>query len=446
MKRLLCILLALVMIFSLVACGADDSSSDTKNDDSSAADKDTSDDAAAGDDSGSADVVKVGSLWPLTGGSASIGQEHAEGAEMAINEINANGGIKSMGGAKIELVGADTESSPETGSTACERLITEDEVCAIIGAYNSTVCISSSEVAQKYSIPFISMGGVATDVTERGYDHVFRINNTATYDVVEMIVGLDDVLEALGEDTLTYALIYENSDWGADNARIWKEYADQRGWTCVLDEPVVNGQADLTSQVLKIKESGADVVNASFYVDDSIVFQTAMYANNVVPRLGMWSVGGGYQNSDFFETLSPEMYNYVFVQEDYDVAGIKNHKWIQELSAQIEEEYGHPLTSFFAQGWTAAYITYYILEAAGSTDDEAICEAARNLHVVNSETERALLTGYTAVKFDEKGQNTFDGGATGGTIVQYQDGEAIALYPAEHAFPDAEAVIPVTSY
>lgn len=444
MKRLLCMILALVMVACLFAGCAPKAEEPAKDEEKAPAASDKEDDKAPADEPAEeVATIKVGSLWPLTGGSASIGQSHADGAEMAIAEINANGGVKSMGGAKIELVGADTESSPDVGSTAAERLITEDEVVMIIGAYNSTVCISASEVAQKYNIPFVSMGGVATAVTERGYDHVFRVNNTATYDVLEMLRGLDDVLADLGETTLTYSLIYENSDWGADNARIWKEAADERGWTCLVDEPVVNGQADMTSQVLKIKQANADVVNCSFYVDDSIIFQTAMYANNVKPRLGIWAVGGGYQDKAFFEAMDIAAYDGVFVQEDWDVSGMLNHQWIADLNVEVKAEYGYDITSFFAQGWTAAYVAYYALEAAGATDDASICEALRGLEIYNSDDERALLTGYTAVIFNEKGQNTYNDGPTGGTIVQYQDGKAIGLYPEEHRFPDATARIPL---
>ncbi|MCD8084573.1 MAG: ABC transporter substrate-binding protein, partial [Clostridiales bacterium] len=348
LKRTLSVILSLAMLASLTACGSDSSTSSNTTT-SAVSDNGSSDTAAEASSTSGTDTVKVGSLWPLTGGSATIGQQHADGAKAAIKEINENGGIQSMGGAQIELVGADTQSSADQGSIAAERLITEDNVCMIIGAYNSTVCISSSEVAQKYEIPFVSMGGVATDVTERGYDYVFRVNNTATYDVVEMITALDSVLEDLGEDTLTYSLIYENSDWGSDNARIWKEYADERGWTCVLDEPVENGQADMTSQVLKIKSADADVVNVSFYTDDAIVFTNAMYANQVSPRLGVWSVGGGWQDSSFYESVTPEAYMYNFVQEDWDMSGVQNKEWIQEVADMCQEEYGYNMSSFFAQ-------------------------------------------------------------------------------------------------
>lgn len=435
------------MAVMLTSCGNSGGSSSSESKGSSSSSKSTSEASMPSDES-TGDTIKLGSLWPLTGGSATIGQHHADGAQAAIDEINANGGVISKNGAKIELVLADTQSQPDQASIACERLITEDEVPLIIGAYNSTCCISATETSQKYKVPFLSMGGVATAVTERGYDYVWRINNTVTYDVVEMIKGLDQVLEDLGEDTLTYALIYENSDWGSDNAKIWKEYADERGWECVLDEPVENGQTDMTSQVLKIKESNADVVNVSFYTDDAIVFTNAMYANEVNPRLGVWSVGGGWQDSTFLSTVSPEKYMYNFVQDDWDVSGVQNKEWIKEVAQMCQDTYGYAMDSFFAQGWTAAYVAYYALEAAASLENTDLQEAINNLEIYNSDDERALLSGYTAVIFDEKGQNTFNGGPTAGTIVQYQGGEndPVALYPTEHSVKGNTAVLPVPDF
>ena len=446
-KRLLSIGLAAAMTVSMIA-GCGNSSAGTGE--APAANTEEaggqSEDAAEAPAAASGDIVKIGSLWPLTGGSATIGQQHADGAEAAIKEINANGGIKSMGGAQIQLVVADTETAADKASVACERLITDEGVSMIIGAYNSTCCISSSEVAQKYSIPYISQGGVATAVTDRGYDYVFRINNTATYDVLEMITALDTICEENNLDTLTYALVYENSDWGADNARIWKEAADERGWTCVLDEPVTNGQADMTSQVLKVKDSGADVLNVSFYTDDSIVFSNALYANQVDLPWGVWSVGGGWQDAAFFEALDQDVYNYHFVQEDWDMSGVQNHEWIQEVAAQCKEVYGYEMTSFFAQGWTVAYMAYYALEAAGTAEAEALRDAIKGIELHNDGTDRALLSGYSAIVFDDKNQNTFDGGATGGTIVQYQDGVAVPLYPAEHSVEGNTPILPIPSF
>ena len=90
------------------------------------------------------------------------------------------------------------------------------------------------------------------------------------------------------------------------------------------------------------------------------------------------------------------------------MSGVQNYDWIKEVAEQCEAEYGYKMDSFFAQGWTAAYVAYYALEAAGSTDAAAIRDALAGLELHNDGTDRAFLSGYSAVVFDEKGQNTFE--------------------------------------
>lgn len=383
--------------------------------------------------------VKVGFVWPLTGGSASIGQQHNDGALWAIEEINANGGIKSMGGAKIVPVVADSETKPDVGSNQVERLITKDGVSMVVGCYNSAVTFPASEVGQRYKTPFISQGGVKNEITERKYEWVFRINNKAEYDVREMLDGIDLIAKENNETMKTYALIYESTDWGSDNAKIWKRYADQRGWKCVLEESVTVGQADMSSQALKIKNANPDVINVSFYTPEMIVFSKALFANKINPRLGVWSVGGGAQDPAYFKALEPKMYEYMFVQEDWDVSGPVNHKWIADLAQQIKAKKNYDINSFFAQGWTSAYVAYQALEAAGSADKEAIRKALQNLDIKNSDSNRIIMSGYPEIKFDENGQNTF----STGTIIQYQNGIGVGLSPADHRTPGSKAIAPI---
>jgi branched-chain amino acid transport system substrate-binding protein len=399
----------------------------------------------------SADVptVKIGFVWPLTGGSATIGQQHNDGALMAIDEINKNGGIKSLGGAKIEAVVYDSETSPDVGSSRVETLCTKDNVDVVVGCYNSAVTFPASEVAQRYATPFISMGGVKNEITERGYEWVFRVNNKASYDVAEMLKGVDlclttypDVATQIQNDGgLTYALIYESTDWGSDNARIWKEEADKRGWKCVLDEPVTSGQSDMSAQVLKIKKANPDVINFSFYTNDAIVLSKALYANKVNPRLGVWSVGGGSQDAAFYTACAPGEYEYTFVQEDWNVSMPYLYDWAAEISEQCNARNGYYITSFFAQGWTAAKVAIAAIEAAGSTDKEAIKQALKNFDVKLEDCEEShiILTGYPEIKFDENGQNTF----SSGTIIQYQQGIQIGFSPASAATPGYTPIIPI---
>ena len=400
---------------------------------------------AAPAETAAVDTVKIGMIWPLTGGSATIGQQHSDGAHDAIEYINAHGGIKSLGGAQVEIVEADSETQPDTGATAAERLITSEGVVMVTGCYNSAVCKPVAERCNTYETPFVSQGGVASAITESGWDWVVRVNNNATNDVQEMIKGIQVVADSINYDAshITYALIYENSDWGADNARIWKEEADKLGWECVVDEPVTNGTSDMSTQIQKIKAANPDVINDSFYTPEMMVFNNALAANKINPPLGVWAVGGGEQDPAFFDAMAPATYEYNFVQEDWNVSGQYNLKWIHDVGEWVKAKHGYNLNSFYAQGWTAAMVCVQGLEAAGSTDKAAIMAALRGLDIPYGEDNYVCLSGYQRIKFDEKGQNIYDGQTTGGTIIQYQNGIQIAVSPVVNATPGYSPIAPI---
>lgn len=429
-------LLSATCMISVVSCGKTD---ETPSGSSNADTPSSASGASAAAPTSGGDTVKIGFVWPLTGGSATIGQQHNDGANYAIEMVNRAGGIQSLG-KKVEAVVADSETKPDIGANQTERLITKDQVTLLVGAYNSTVCFAASEVAQRYQVPWISMGGVQDQVTERGYEYVYRVNNKATYDVEEMLKGLDLVEAENHVQVQTYALIYESTDWGSDNAKIWKSFADQRGWKCVVDEPVTVGTADLSPQINKIKEANPDVVNVSFYTPEMIVFSETMFANRVNPQFGVWSVGGGSQDPAYRAAIGSEYYEYNFVQEDWNVSAPDLYPWIGEIAKDVEAKYGYPLNSFFAQGYTAAMVAIQALEHAGSTEAPDILKALKEMDIQMSDPDqRIIMTGYPRIKFDENGQNTY----STGTIIQYQKGQPVAFSPAEHRTPGSKAILPL---
>jgi branched-chain amino acid transport system substrate-binding protein len=154
LKKIISFALVLVMMLSLVGCG-------------SSAPSDTNKEAAANE-------VKIGVVLPLTGSSAEMGKLSKNGIELAINTINAQGGIKSLNGAKIVPTFADSTGKPEIGVTEIERLIVKDKVNALLGPYNSAVAAPTAEVAEKYSTPYMLTNAVADGILSKGYKYVDR--------------------------------------------------------------------------------------------------------------------------------------------------------------------------------------------------------------------------------------------------------------------------------
>lgn len=124
--------------------------------------------------------IKIGLLYCMSGPLASIARLCVNGHELALEEINAKGGIKSLGGAKLKFVIGDTESKPEVAMSVAEKLITKDNVTALLGPYSSGIAFPSTQISEKYKCPNIVSGPVADQITERGFKHIFRTVYKAT--------------------------------------------------------------------------------------------------------------------------------------------------------------------------------------------------------------------------------------------------------------------------
>src|SRR5215470_7809101 len=122
---------------------------------------------------GQAAPVKIGVLHPVSGALSYSGQQGRIGATMAIDEINSAGGLKALGGAKIEAVLGDAQSTPEGGNAEVEKMNAAG-VVAIVGGYGSSICLAVTQTAARYDLPFMVDVGVADGIVTRGLKNTFR--------------------------------------------------------------------------------------------------------------------------------------------------------------------------------------------------------------------------------------------------------------------------------
>ena len=141
--------------------------------------------------------IKIGLVHPVTGGLAYSGSQSRMGAQMAIDEINAAGGIKSMGGAKLEAALADSQSRPEVGVSEVERL-QQEGVSAYVGCFSSAIALPATQAAAKYNTPFLIDVGVSDAIVSRGLKNVFRLAPGNGKCVDDAFAGLDGVNKAAG--------------------------------------------------------------------------------------------------------------------------------------------------------------------------------------------------------------------------------------------------------
>lgn len=347
----------------------------------------------ASDSEGSEDVIKIGTILPLTGDASPLGQLGKEAREMAIEEINADGGIESLDGAKLELVFGDSQGKPEIGVSEAERLITQEEVVMLNGSYQSGVTLPASAVAQKYKKVWFAPVPSDPAITERDYDYVFRIADTSGMRVASQIKFMKELAANQGVELKTAALVYENTAWGQGVAKEWNKQLPEVGFEIVVDEPYDKSSANLTPVVTKVKNANPDVVLLVSYVSDATLLANGFNEQKVQPKLFL-ATSGGYADPEYIANTGENTLGIFDVSAwESDVS----RPFSKEVNEKFNEKYGHPMNGEAVKAYTGMYVIKDVLERAGSTDSEAIRDAFAATDITEGPTQM-----YTKqIHFDE---------------------------------------------
>lgn len=348
---------------------------------------------------GAADkTIKIGNVEPLSGPSASVGVQGKQAREMAVEEINAAGGIKSLGGAKLELVYADSKSDPTVGVTETERLINTEKVNLMTGCWNSAVTYPATQVAERYGIPFVVPVAVRDTITERGFKNVFRVAAKDSWWVRDQFRFLKDMQEETGVKLKTIAFVFENGDWGTGFAEKWRELAKKDGYQVVLDEPYPSTATDLTPVVTKLKSANPDIVMLVSNAADAILLTNNMTEMQVKPKVVLAS-GGGHADPKFLENTGDNALGFFDeVEWNTDV----NKPGATATNAKFKKKYGYDLTGESVDAYTSMFVIADALERAASADPAKVRDA---LAATNLTKGPAMIVSYDGVQFDETGQN-----------------------------------------
>ncbi|MBW2604154.1 MAG: ABC transporter substrate-binding protein [Deltaproteobacteria bacterium] len=343
-------------------------------------------------------VVKVGNIIPLSGPSASVGQQGKNAREMAVAEINAAGGIKSLGGAQLKMIYADSESKPEKGVAEAERFINTEKVHVLTGCWNSAVSYPTSAVAERYGIPFIVPVSVADKITDQGFKTVFRIAAKDSWWTRDQFAFLKDMEKEFNTTVKNLAFVYENGDWGKGFAGQWVELAKKSGYKVVLDEPYPSTSTDLSPVVQKIKRARPDVLMLVSNAADAILLTNTL-AEYKVKLKAVIASGGGHADPSFLKAAGKNA-KYIFdiVEWETDV----NKTGAKEANEKYKAEYGYNLTGEAVDAYLATYVLKDALERAGSLDPAKIRDALASTNLADSP---GMIVGYDAVEFDKTGQN-----------------------------------------
>jgi branched-chain amino acid transport system substrate-binding protein len=378
-------------------------------------------------------IVKIGALYPMSGNSASVGVHAKAAIEVAVDIINnahpelgnfplaRNAGLAGLGGAKVEVVFADSQGSPATGQNQALRLITQDKVVALSGAFHSGVTLTASAIAEKYGIPFLTSESVAANLTERGFKWFFRVTPVAT-DFARIYYDFLADMKAAGAKTDNVALVHDNTEYGTSVAGVITNVFKEKGQNIALDIAYSVNATDVQSQVLQLKEKKPDVVIMITYTSDAILYAKTMQALDYKPPL-LLGDDAGYSDPSFLKSVG-KISQGVFDRSSWSVGppgsptALIAEMYKKKSGDEMDDTAGREMQGFF--------VLVEAIDRAGSTDPARIQAALKATDLKPDQ----LMMGYKGVRFDEKGQNTL----ASGVIIQLQDGENyFAVWPKANA-------------
>jgi len=364
--------------------------------------------------------VKIGILEPLSGPLATIGGFELDSYRLAAEDINKAGGIKSLGGAKLELVLADTECKAEVGMSQVERLDREG-VTLIIGAFQSGVTIPTTQVAEMKRIPYLVPISVADKITQRGFKYTFRACSTSSGAIQRQAEFVYDYVGGLKSDMpiKTVGLFYENSAFGQTNAKYQKEMAKKYGKEIIADVSYPSKSTDVTAEVAKLKAANPDAVMRSSYASDAILITKTMIELRYNPKfwLGFSGVSGG----SYIKAIGKYVDDTIFMSPfSPKVPGAK------EFLARFQKKYDRPAASFSKSVYSMLWIVKDALERAGSTNRDKVRDALAKTNIPPG--ERGNIMPYPMM-FDQNGQNT----EAKYNAHQFRDGKWNVIWPEKWA-------------
>jgi branched-chain amino acid transport system substrate-binding protein len=366
--------------------------------------------------------VKIGLIHPVTGPLAFSGGQCRAGGQMAIADINAAGGIKSMGGAKLEPLLGDCQLKPELAGSLVDQFA-EAGASGFTGCFSSSLGLAATQAAAKYNLPFSIDSGVADSLTARGLTNTFRLFAPATGCVNGAVDELDGVNKTAGSPVKTAVLVHENSEFGTNTAAILNTKLPGIGIKVLDTMAHPTPTRDFTNIVLRIKEQKPDLVIISNYLNEYVLLIRTLVQQQV-PLVAMFSVlGGGFSLK--FAREQPEISNYVMDFNQWQNPRAPEtavfEKRITDAGMQVTYEV------FF--GYYAIALLADAFERAGTADKAQVVPA------LTASTYFPKMLPYEPTRF-VNGQN--QGARAAG--LQILDKTVKVIWPPE--FADAKPVFP----
>lgn len=353
LKKFASIFLATSLVAgALAGCSSsDNSSSEDKN-------------SSGGD---SSDVIKIGANLELSGGVASYGQSIRDGAKLAIEEINAAGGID---GKKLELVEVDNKSENSEAASAALKLIEQEKVDAIIAPATSGNVLAMVDIANQKKIPSVTGSGTNEKITvpEEGKinEYLFR---TCFIDPFQGVVAANFATNELKAKNV--AIYYDNSsDYSKGLASAFKEQVEKNGAKVIAEETYLDNDTDFKSTLTNLKSANPDFIFIpGYYEEVGLIVKQARELGITAPLMG----GDGWDSPDLLKLAGNDALNNTYMSNAFS-AQDPDEK-IQSFVKAFKDKYNSEPNGFHALGYDTAYFIKDAIERAGTTEGEKVKDA-----------------------------------------------------------------------
>jgi branched-chain amino acid transport system substrate-binding protein len=376
--------------------------------------------------------VRIGCPYPLSGGAASAGQSAKSAIEVAVDIINnphpelaslplaAGSGLPGLGGRKVEAVFADHQGNPATAQSETLRLISQDHVAALAGAYQSSCTLTASAVAERYGIPFMAPESSSPNLTERGFQWFFRTTPVGT-DFGAAYADFLTELKGKGNKIEQVAVVNENTEYGTSTRDAVIKAISAKGLTTDLRIPYSANSTDVSAQVLQLKSANPDVVVFISYTSDAILFLKTMHTLGFKPPV-LIGDDSGFSDNAFIDAVG-DLAQGAINRSSFDVG--KPGSVPYRVNELFHAASGHDLDDTSARGMQGFLALMEAINRAGSTEPAKIQSALRSQDLKADQ----LMIGYKGVRYDDKGQNVL----ASTLLVQLAGKKYVAVWPDNSA-------------
>ena len=361
-------------------------------------------------------TIKIGSVHPLTGSMAYEGQAMVNAQRIAIDKINAEGGIN---GRMLELVARDSMGTSSGAANAAMKL-TNSGVVALTGTYTSSSAQVVSRTAEKTGIPLVVTVASSDNLLSNGYKYTFRIQPSVSVFSRNFLEYLDFFKT---DDMKTVAFIYENSNYGTGIAEYIKNHIDETGLEIVgmLAYPATT--STLSAEVTKLVSLNPDLlVPIGYYSDQSLMMQEILERDIHFNKI-VGCANGAFSDAKFLKTYGTQVDGIMDINYRYN----PNSPEAQYMMKTYRETYGEDIPVHAIYGYQSIMVIADALKRCENPDDTAMLRDA----IASSVIEEHVLP-QAEIRFDEKGENV----NSAGVLVEIRDGKHVIVFPEEYSDAD----------